>query len=380
MAPPVRTRVRSRSQTSQVMLPVPNLAKVKTFQKPIHVFRFDPQFTRKSSAIVASGLLPVIQCKATEEVREEIVALIKNCSNAEYNFSTVSSQDFEFVQMVAKVAQIPSTRVGFQWNGMAVKRLAGQGSVCDMLKPDSSQSDLSDPDVEPASSETPTSGPRPSHPHTSACLPQAHTCSQINLSPSTSQANTPHNQAQCQSSTSGESPSISPGHSLQRRPTPSKPHFLASPGPAIQSTSSGASLESLDITQSSEMLSVNTRPTPVYISSVESDCGDGDLNSSLVVLRGSPPMSLVPLPPLPPLSEKLQHREAPGKSELLEVFPNSDVDAVLETCRGDFDSALDVLLSGPSLDAILDALADNMQESSFQLRVPREDLLGSAGP
>lgn len=58
-----------------------------------------------------------------------ITALVKNSANDVYDFATLSMKDFEFVQMVGNIGQAPTTTPGFVRNAMAVKRLAGQGSV-----------------------------------------------------------------------------------------------------------------------------------------------------------------------------------------------------------------------------------------------------------
>ncbi len=240
-----RTRVRPRNATrSTPTQPQAKAQKVEVFQKPIHVFDFDPQrpshFTRKSSKIVASGLLPPIPCSGSEEsVRSEIVALVNNCSNTDYNFPTFSTQDFEFVQMVGKVAQIPTTRPGFRWDGTAVKHLAGQGSVYIRLtrslrksrfvvSTDSDESDFDFPDVSSAlkpsvsttsvpSTSAPAACPPTSAPTQSQACPPTYAPTQSPTSaPAQSQA-CPAASAPTQSPT--QSPTSSPAQSQACPPT-----------------------------------------------------------------------------------------------------------------------------------------------------------------
>ena len=103
------------------------------FQKKIIVFNYmgpnsPKSFSRCDKNICLTGLLPSISLEASEKtVRNEICEVIQSsCSS---NLSSIEPQDFEFISMTGKHAAVPQCRNGFQWNGCAVKELAGSGSV-----------------------------------------------------------------------------------------------------------------------------------------------------------------------------------------------------------------------------------------------------------
>ena len=77
-----------------------------------------------------SGLLSPISLNATEgEVMEEILELMRNSPSDEYDLCSIRETDIQFIQVTGKVAQVPSTKPDFKWNGSSIKSLAGQGSV-----------------------------------------------------------------------------------------------------------------------------------------------------------------------------------------------------------------------------------------------------------
>ena len=85
-------------------------------------------FTCSDKRIVMRGLLPSISIEASEsEVRREISDVVRTCSFQDLMNCTV--HDFEFIDMSGKQASIPRCKVGFEWNGRAVKELAGNGCV-----------------------------------------------------------------------------------------------------------------------------------------------------------------------------------------------------------------------------------------------------------
>lgn len=85
-------------------------------------------FSRCDKNICLTGLLPSISLEASEKtVRNEICEVIH--SSCSPNLSSIEPQDFEFISVHGKHAAIPQCRNGFQWNGRAVKELAGSGSV-----------------------------------------------------------------------------------------------------------------------------------------------------------------------------------------------------------------------------------------------------------
>ena len=88
-------------------------------------------FTRSDKDILTSGLLPVMSVDATEEeIRNEICAIVNSCRTTDkLNLSVIAVNDFHFINMSGKHATVPHCKEGFQWNGRAVKELAGSGSI-----------------------------------------------------------------------------------------------------------------------------------------------------------------------------------------------------------------------------------------------------------
>ena len=85
-------------------------------------------FTRSDKDVCTSGLLPLVSVDASEEeIRHEICAIINNCTNPD--LSETAPLDFEFINISGKRASIPHCKEGFEWNGRAVKELAGAGSI-----------------------------------------------------------------------------------------------------------------------------------------------------------------------------------------------------------------------------------------------------------
>ena len=101
------------------------------FQKKLVVFKYmglDPveKFTRADKKIAMRGLLPPIPLESTEEdVRREICDVIRSSSD----FADCAINDFEFIDMSGKHASVPKCKAGFEWNGRAVKELAGSGCL-----------------------------------------------------------------------------------------------------------------------------------------------------------------------------------------------------------------------------------------------------------
>ena len=85
-------------------------------------------FTRTDKKICTRGLLPPILVDSSEdEVRNEICDVIRTCSIPDLSECTPS--DFEFIDMSGKQARVPQCKIGFEWDGRAVKELAGTGCV-----------------------------------------------------------------------------------------------------------------------------------------------------------------------------------------------------------------------------------------------------------
>ena len=101
------------------------------FQKKLVVFKYMgldavEKFTRADKRIAMRGLLPPIPLESTEdEVRLEICELIRSSSD----FAECGINDFEFIDMNGKQASVPKCKTGFEWNGRAVKELAGSGCL-----------------------------------------------------------------------------------------------------------------------------------------------------------------------------------------------------------------------------------------------------------
>ena len=124
-----------------------------TFQKKLYVFKYmgskaPNSFTRSDKDIVTRGLLPQISVSATEDkVRNEICQVVRSCTIP--ILSEIGPKDFHFINLAGKQASVPSCKEGFEWNGRAVKELAGSGAVYIRLtKPSCISSDSSSSDSE----------------------------------------------------------------------------------------------------------------------------------------------------------------------------------------------------------------------------------------
>ena len=73
------------------------------------------------------GLLPPIPLESTEDdVRRKICEVIRSGSK----FADCGTNNFEFIDMSGKQASVPKCKAGIEWNGQAVKELAGSGCPC----------------------------------------------------------------------------------------------------------------------------------------------------------------------------------------------------------------------------------------------------------
>ena len=134
-----RPKRSTKSALSHKMYAKPNKSskspRIAYFRKHLHVFDYmgkdaPKSFARSDRKIIVSGLMEPICANAFEhEVREEILAVIHQADVPAMNLSKCLSGDFEFIQVSAKSASVPTVREGFSWTGDAVKSLAGQGAV-----------------------------------------------------------------------------------------------------------------------------------------------------------------------------------------------------------------------------------------------------------
>ena len=127
----------SKPQLARVRLSMPPLKKKctttrgHTFQKQIHVFKYaghSPMvFLNVPKNYEMSGLLPAIAVSDSEDsVREEIMQLVRSKGG---RFAECCKDDFEFIRVSRRTAQVPATKAGFEWNGSAIKGLAGLGAI-----------------------------------------------------------------------------------------------------------------------------------------------------------------------------------------------------------------------------------------------------------
>jgi hypothetical protein len=91
-------------------------------------------FTRTNNTC-GWGLLPAILVDASEsEVCTDICDVVRTCSFPDLTECTPS--DFECIDMSEKQARIPQCKVGSEWGGQAVKKLAGSGVWVCLHSPD----------------------------------------------------------------------------------------------------------------------------------------------------------------------------------------------------------------------------------------------------
>ena len=104
-----------------------------SFQKKLVVFKFmgdNPprSFVKKDNIILLRGLLPEISLDASEyEIRSEILSILQNCE--EFQFTSFCRNDFHFIDVNGKQANLPLLKDSQEFNGRCVKQLAGQGAV-----------------------------------------------------------------------------------------------------------------------------------------------------------------------------------------------------------------------------------------------------------
>ena len=96
------------------------------------------EFTHSDKDIVLTGMLNFELDSESEEIVDDICALIR-CSKS-HDYSSVSENDFEFIKCTGKVCRVSETPENFQWTGRAIKHLCGQGDLYVRLKSPACQS------------------------------------------------------------------------------------------------------------------------------------------------------------------------------------------------------------------------------------------------
>ena len=109
-------------------------AKRVMFQKKLVVFQYmgenSPQsFAQKESFILFRALLP--EMISEEKIREIIISVIH--SNKQFDMTSFSDSDFEFIDVKGKHACVPTCQETQQFNARAVKQMVGTGAVYERL-------------------------------------------------------------------------------------------------------------------------------------------------------------------------------------------------------------------------------------------------------
>ena len=325
MAPPILFQRKTSRSRSPVANPPHKRGRVcnTTFQKMLQVFKYNRQhvsrFSRTTTTILASGLLNPIALMAEErEIRAEIGSVIRNLNVDNYDFTDFNDADFEFMQVVGKNVQIPNTSPYFTWTGQAVKSLAGQGALYVRLVKDFHK--IIAPwyvtDPDP-DFELPTE----------LCPRAARTAS------STSQPLQTGQSPQAARTASSTSQPLQTGQSPQAAPT--------------------ASSTSQPLQTSESPLSVSLRKlryTRRFVHDVSSEDSDEE--------------------------------KAIGVDDLIDMMTNhppSAVKTVYDLCNCNFDTALECLVEGPTLDVLQAEIWESkLQSIRHFLAVDPDNLVGSA--
>lgn len=100
------------------------MVKVSSFDKQLQVFRYMGTSSPKSFVctpenIVITGMLPSLNASLSEsEIRKEIGDVI--CTDSSV-YNSCSPQDFEFIHVSRRSAQVPTVKAGYTWDGNALK-------------------------------------------------------------------------------------------------------------------------------------------------------------------------------------------------------------------------------------------------------------------
>ena len=106
--------------------------KTPTFKKKLVVFKLmgerPPHAFRRKEDDILRGLLPEISVEACErEIRGEIIELLHN--SKEFPLGDFDESDFEFIDVSGKKVAVPTCGDRYEFNGKAVKQIAGVGAV-----------------------------------------------------------------------------------------------------------------------------------------------------------------------------------------------------------------------------------------------------------
>ena len=94
------------------------------------------EFGRRENIILCSFFHRIDTDASGDDLRADIVNLLKQSNLSRCSFSTLTEFDLEFVKCSGKLCRIPQTATTFEWSGDAVKSLCGQGDLYVRLKRD----------------------------------------------------------------------------------------------------------------------------------------------------------------------------------------------------------------------------------------------------
>ena len=115
--------------------------------KNVTVFKYmgpnaPSEFARSDKFVIVTGMLEFDHSALEEEIREDLVDLIRASKSSGCDLSRCKAEDIEFVKCTGKVCRIPDTTSQFSWNGNAIKHLCGQGDLYVRLQNDVLQTNV----------------------------------------------------------------------------------------------------------------------------------------------------------------------------------------------------------------------------------------------
>ena len=335
----------SKPQLAKVRVSIPpqkkrcTAARGQVFQKQIHVFKYAGSspgkvFLNSPKNYEMSGLLPSISVNDSEEtVREEIAELIQSKGG---RFTECDKHDFEFIRVSRRTAQVPATKTGFQWTGSAVKGLAGLGAVYVRLTKNFA-----------GNSTNISSGDAPS------------TSGTANRTLTTAERERIDDS---DSSDFEESPRLASRESRKHHHLEDHPHSDStvpvsgtSRAPA-DFVSSDSESTSVDVLEEDAVIHTSRQEVPI----------EQSVDNRKITF--SPPSTSFDIHQ--PTEEQQQQLVA-----MFPEHPSSTISTVLELTQGDMQRAADMILSPPTLAALLQKLRDKISYKRVQLIVDEDDEL-----